>query len=430
MIAQGRSTTYAELETEAARTARRLAARGVGPGDHVATALPAGLAFVELLHALPKLGAVVVPINTRLTSGERRWQIEDCGARLVVEEPLDGEEADPRLRDEIEAGDPHSVIYTSGTSGRPKPVVLTHANHAASAMASAWNLAVAPDDRWLCPLPLFHVGGLAVLLRSALYGTAAILHDGFHEEAALESLASGEATLASLVPTMLRRLRAAGLEEAPALRAALLGGGPVPRDLLEWARDLGLPVLATYGMTETASQVATAPAGGGRRARLLPGVEVQIGSAVLPYRPTGAPSQDNDEILVRGPMVAAGALAADGWLHTGDLGRLDSEGLLRVEGRLKDVIVTGGENVSAAEVEEALRSHPAVDDAAAVGRPDPEWGEVVTGFVVLSGPAEPSELIEHCRERLAAFKVPKTIEPLGALPRNAAGKLVRGRLPG
>ena len=396
----------------------------------MATTLPAGLAFVELLHALPKLGAVLVPINTRLTSGERRWQLEDCGARVVVEEPPEGEEANVDLRVRVDADAARTLIYTSGTSGLPKPVVLTHGNHAASAMASAWNLGVAPDDRWLCPLPLFHVGGLAVLLRSSLYGTAAILHDGLDEEAALKSLGSGEATLVSLVPTMLRRLRAAGLEQAPALRAALLGGGPVPRDLLEWARELGLPVLATYGMTETASQVATTPAGGGEGARILPGVEVRIGTAVLPYGATVPSRRDTGEILVRGPMVAVGAVADNGWLHTGDRGHIDLEGLLHVDGRLKDVIVTGGENVSAAEVEEALLSHPAVQDAAVVGRPDAEWGEVVTGFVVLSETAaEPADLIEHCRTRMAPFKVPKAIELVRGLPRNAAGKLVRSQLP-
>ncbi len=400
----------------------------------MATTLPAGLAFVELLHALPKLGAALVPINTRLTTGERRWQLKDCGARLVVEEPLAGEEADAGLRHEVDAGEAHSVIYTSGTSGRPKPVVLTHGNHTASAMASAWNLGVAPEDRWLCPLPLFHVGGLAVLLRSVVYGTAAILHDGFREDAVLESVVSGQATLASLVPTMLRRLRAAGLDEAPALRAVLLGGGPVPPDLLDWAVERELPVLQTYGMTETASQVATAPAAGAAGARLLPGVEIRIASAAaapVGCRPTTprCHSDQMGEILLRGPTVAGSALAADGWLHTGDRGRVDHAGLLKVDGRLKDVIVTGGENVSAAEVEEALLSHRAVEDAAVVGRPDADWGEAVIAFVVLSGPAEPAELIAHCRERLAAFKLPKALEVVTELPRNAAGKLVRRRLP-
>jgi O-succinylbenzoic acid--CoA ligase len=206
---------------------------------------------------------------------------------------------------------------------------------------------------------------------------------------------------------MLRRLAAAGLAHAPQLRAALLGGGPIPGDLLEWARERGIPVMPTYGMTETASQVVTGEGA-------LPGVELRIGDA--------------GEILVRGPMVSEGALAPDGWLHTGDRGRLDPDGRLHVEGRLKDVIVTGGENVSMAEVEEALLAHPAVDDAGVAARPDPEWGEVVVAHVVLSRDVSDHELAAHCRERLAGYKVPKAFERRDQLPRNAAGKLLRGRL--
>ena len=299
-----------------------------------------------------------------------------------------------------------TVLFTSGTSGAPKPVALTEANHEASAIASAWNLGVDPGDRWLCCLPLWHVGGLSILHRSAIYGTTAVLHEGFDAERVRAELESGAVTLVSLVGTMLRRLIDAGLERWPGLRAALVGGGPVPADLHEWARATGFPLRATYGMTETCSQVVTDH-------RPLLGVELGIG--------------DDGEILVRGPMVAPGELAEDGWLHTRDRGRLDPDGRLEVLGRLDDVIVTGGENVAALEVEEALLSHPAVRDAAVVGRPDAEWGEAVTAFVVADG-ASDAELIAHARERLAPHKVPKAIHRRDELPRNAAGKVVRGRL--
>ncbi len=416
-------TTYAELAAGAARTARRLAALGVGEGERVATTLPPGLAFAELLHALPLLGASLVPLNTRLTAAERRWQLEDSGARLCVEEPLGGGQADISLRTEIDPDSEHSVIYTSGTTGRPAAVSLTHRNHTASALASAWNLGVDPDDRWLCVLPLFHVGGLAILLRSAIYGTTAVVHDGFDAERVADVFTRGEITVASLVPTMLRRLVDAGLEEAPALRAVLLGGGPVPRDLLEWSAKRGLPVLQTYGMTQTSSQIATLTAAEavqltGSAGRPLLGVELSISA--------------DGEILVRGPMVSPGALdRADGWLHTGDRGRLDAEGYLWVEGRLKDVIVTGGENVACAEVERVLEEHPAVLEAAVAGTPDPEWGELVTAYLVLDG-AELDEgsVIAHCRERLAGYKVPRVVNVVDALPRNAAGKLLRRKLAG
>jgi O-succinylbenzoic acid--CoA ligase len=257
------------------------------------------------------------------------------------------------------------------------------------------------------------VGGLAVLLRSAINRTTAVLHRGFVADAVVAELSSGAVTLVSLVPTMLRRLRDAGLERAPALRAALLGGGPMPSDLLDWSRQQGLPVMPTYGLTEAASQVATA-APGERAARPLPDVELRIGR--------------NSELLVRGPMVARGALAPDGWLHTGDRGRLDASGRLLVEGRLKTLIVTGGENVAAEEVEAALLDHPAVRDAAVIGLPDPEWGEAVSAFVVLEDAATADELIEHCRERLAPYKVPKRVEQVPGLPRNAAGKLLRDQV--
>src|SRR5215213_2557482 len=278
-----------------------------------------GIAFAELMHALPRLGAVLVPLNTR------EAEPPTAGARLVVRERPTGEEADVPLRDELDPDAVFAVIHTSGTTAAPKPVELTYRNFFASAVASAWNLGVDLDDRWLCAMPLFHVGGLSILTRSAIYGTCAVVHERFDVDAVRESLASGEATLVSIVATMLRRLRDAGLTEAPALRAALVGGGPVPRDLLDWAAGAGLPVVPTYGMTETCSQIATP--------KLLPGVEVRTG--------------DGDELLVRGPMVAPGALADDGWLHTGDRGHVDEDGRLHVEGRIKDTIVSGGENVAA-----------------------------------------------------------------------------------
>jgi O-succinylbenzoic acid--CoA ligase len=281
---------------------------------------------------------------------------------------------------------------------------LTYGNFKASADASAENLGVEPDDRWLCALPLFHVGGLSILTRSAVYGTCAVVHERFDAEAVRASLESGEATLVSLVATMVRRLRAAGLTRAPALRAALVGGGPVPRDLLDWGAEVGLPLLETYGLTETCSQIATP--------KLLPGVDVRIAA--------------DGEILVRGPMVAPGAIDADGWLHTGDRGRIDFDARLYVEGRLKDVIVSGGENVAAAEVEAALLAHPAVDDAAVVGRPDPEWGEAVVAYVVTT--ASDDELRAHCREHLSRHKVPRAFERVAELPRTESGKVLKGRL--
>jgi O-succinylbenzoic acid--CoA ligase len=393
VVARGEVVTYADLDERVTRAARALAARGIGPGDRVRVSHASGLGFAELLHAVPRLGAVLVPV-----APANPPQPAIGSSQTAIE-----------LRATHEPQEIHSVIHTSGTTGKPKPVELTFGNHAASAAASADALGVDPADRWLCPLPLHHVGGLGVLVRCAINHITAVLHERFDAERVKRTLEAGEVTLASLVPTMLVRLREAGLRRAPGLRAIALGGGPIPAGLLEWAQETGIPVTPVYGMTETCSQVVAGSPG-----RPLHGVELEIG-------PGG-------EILVRGPMVAVKELAPDGWLHTGDLGRLDSQGRLHVEGRLTELIVTGGENVAPLEVEQALLAHPAVADAAVTARPDPEWGEAIVAFVVLREPADQQELRSWCRERLEPHKVPKEIAPVAALPRNAAGKLLRARL--
>ena len=392
--AEGRTLTFAELDARASERARALAAAGVRRGRRVPVTHPAGLQFAELLHALPRLGAVIEPLPPSEPS-------------VPV---LEGAQGDEELLTEVEEDAVHSVIRTSGTTGAAKAVELTFANHAASAAASADALGVDPADRWLCPLPLHHVGGLGVLVRCAINHTTAILHEGFDVSRVKAELEGGGVTLASLVPTMLVRLREAGLREAPGLRAIALGGGPIPAGLLEWAADTGIPVVPVYGMTETCSQVVAGSPG-----RPLRGVELRVA--------------EDGEILVRGPMVSRDALADDGWLHTGDLGRLDGDGLLHVDGRSKEVIVTGGENVSPLEVEQVLLAHPAVADAGVVGVPDREWGEAVTAFVVLRHPASPEELRAWSRERLDTFKAPKEVHAVDSLPRNSGGKLLRDHLP-
>jgi O-succinylbenzoic acid--CoA ligase len=311
-------------------------------------------------------------------------------------------------------------ILTSGTSGEPRPVGLTYGNFLFSAMGSAYNLGVDPSDRWLCCLPLSHVAGLSIILRSVIYGTTAVLLDGFDTEQVASTLVSGDISVLSLVPTQLIRLLEADADlSAP--RAILIGGGPVPLDVLREALARGATVVQTYGMTETCSQVTTlAPEDAERR----------VGSAGRPLL-TSHIRIEAGEILVQGPTVAPGCYEADGWLHTGDLGHMDEEGFLYVTGRRSEVIVTGGENVMPAEVEAVLVSHPAVADAAVVGRPDPEWQEAVCALVVLNGGAETSEeeLRAHCSSALAGFKVPKQVDFVSRLPRTPSGKLLRGQLP-
>jgi O-succinylbenzoic acid--CoA ligase len=377
---------------------------------------------VVLLHALMKLGAVALPLSPRLTEAER-------DAVLAAERPaidlndaadLTQTEADMPLLGEHDMDDLQCRILTSGSSGESRPIGLTYGNFLFSAMGSAFNIGVEPTDRWLCCLPLSHVAGLSIILRSVIYGTTAVLLDGFDTEKVARTLVTGDISVLSLVSTQLIRLLDAGADlSAP--RAILIGGGPVPPDALREALGRGATVVQTYGMTETCSQVTTlAPEDAERR----------VGSAGRPLLTTHIRIEAG-EILVQGPTVAPGTYEGDGWLHTGDLGHIDEEGFLYVTGRSSEVIVTGGENVMPAEVEAVLISHPAVADAAVVGRPDPEWQEAVCALVVLREGAQATdeELRAHCSASLASYKVPKRVDFIGGLPRTASGKLLRGQLP-
>src|SRR5262249_19658900 len=296
--------------------------------------------------------------------------------------------------------------------GAARPVGLTYGNFLWSAVGSAFNIGVDPADRWLCCLPLSHISGLGIVMRSVIYGTTAVVHDGFDLDRVAAALEDDEIGVVSLVTTMLTRLLEAGADLSGP-RAILVGGGPVPEDPLEEALGRGATVVQTYGLTETCSQVTTlAPA----EARS------KLGSAGRPLLTTHLRIQDG-EILVQGPTVAPGRADADGWLHTGDLGHFDAEGFLYLDDRMGDMIVRGGENVVPAEVEKVLLRHPEVADAAVVGREDPEWQQAVTAIVVLQegSAATPDDLRRHCAEALAPYKVPKLVELASALPRTQSG---------
>ncbi len=383
--------SYAELAARASRSARELGRDGVKPGERVPIEAGDPTRFAEAVHACLAYGAAAVPVDPRLSAEERRLRA---------------------LRGDTSLGPGvATVLYTSGTTSAPKQVELTTGNWFANACGSALALGLDPSERWLCPMPLVHVGGLSILLRSTIYATTVVLHGRFDTDAVLAELMDPgrRITLVSLVPTMLARLLDAGLRSPPTLRWALLGGGPIPAPLLARAVEAGVPIAPTYGMTEACSQIATFGVP-------LHGVELRIA--------------EDGEIHVRGAVIAPAALRPDGWLHTGDLGALDERGRLVVTGRKADTIITGGENVAPGEVEAVLGAHPGVADAAVFGRSDPEWGEIVVACVVpLKGEAvDPEQLRAFCRSRLAAFKVPKVIELAERVPRNAMGKLLRREL--
>jgi O-succinylbenzoic acid--CoA ligase len=463
--ASGDTWSYADLDAAVEELAGRLASMGITAGDRVPLLLYTSVDAVRAIHALARIGATPVPLDVTLTSGELRRRIgvvdpdhlvcvADTG-RVAVDS-TDGTSVEPVALGEADGvqsvgshdtaevpgpevgpDDTAVLMFTSGTTGAAKAVVLTWRNLRASAVASAFRLGVRPGDRWLCPLPVYHMGGLAPVLRSALYGTAVIVQEGF--DAGRTALATREhdATGLSLVPTALHRIFEADARLAPSLRFVLLGGAAAGDSLLATCEERGVPVYPTYGTTETASQVATATPTeafehGGTVGRPLFGTEVRIVDEAGTERPGG----ETGEIVVAGPTVTPGYLHGDGsafgprGLHTGDLGYRDETGRLYVVGRTDDVIITGGENVRAGEVEATLREHPAVRDAAVVALDDPEWGERVGALVVPAGnpeaetaPAE--ELRAFCRDRLAGFKTPKAIRTTDALPRTPSGTVDR-----
>ncbi len=448
----GERATFAELDARVDGLSARLAvSRSDGA---VAVWMENGLPFVDAVFACIRLGRLAVVVDPRLSPDEARRAIEPLAPAIVV----GGAGVDERgravardlgaewlahdrplaARSRVDAcaadpGRPAIVVFSSGTSGRPKPVTLTLGNFLWSAMGSAARLGTHPDDRWLACLPLSHLGGLSILFRSVLFGTTTVVHAGFEVAAVRAALAEGGVTMMSLVPTTLARLVAPGDLQAPRLRCALIGGASAPLDLLDEARSAGVPVAPTYGLTETASQVATLPPGEPLRetgrvgAPLLP-TEVRIvdgGGAPVAAGVAG-------RIAVRGATVAPACVGPEGWLDTGDLGRVDGAGALTVLGRLDDVILTGGENVAPGEVEAVLERLPGIAEAAVAPLPDDTWGQVVAAWIVPVEGAAPTleEVRAACAERLAPHKRPRRLTVVSSLPRTALGKIRRGALAG
>lgn len=442
------------LDERVDRVVGWLWAAGVRPGDRVSVLLPPDYQHVELLFAAIRMGAVLVPQNPRLTAAELGARLDVVAPRLVVAAPevlvpagwparalsATLPEADELVQAPARAVDyqpsadsVQSVIFTSGTSGEAKGAVLTLRQHWWAAIGSQLRLGHQPDDVWLLTLPLFHVGGQAILLRAVITGVPVVALSKFDPDQVGRYLSDGSVTLASLVPTMLRRVLAAQRGPfSPRLRAVLIGGGRAEPAWLARAWEAGLPVLPTYGMTETASQAATldraeAPEGLATSGRPLWGVEF----AVLNPGADGV-----GDLAVRGPQVMPRYWrqepwsSAGEWFRTGDLGYFDPKGRLVVVDRRTDLIVSGGENIYPAEVERVLDGHPDVDQVAVVGAADAEWGQVVVCFVVLRPGAafDPAALSAYAAKRLARYKLPRRWVEVTSLPLTANGKVWRERL--
>ena len=474
-----RELSYGELDERSNRLAQALLARGVGAGTRVAYLDRSSPEVVELLFAASKVGAVLVPLNWRLAPPELAAVLEDAKAPVLIAGPAFREVADGLLqrlspapdlvvvgegyeawlaahqpRDPGGRGDAGDVIvqmYTSGTTGVPKGVLTTHGNLAVTAQTSQrWGF----DERSvsLTPLPMFHIGGIGWAYCGLWHGATTVLVSEFDAESVLDVLERRRVTNAVLVPTMLQMLTAvpgAAERDYSALRSIAYGAAPITTTVLKASmRTFGCALFGLYGLTEsTGGVVALEPEDhdpGGPREHLLrsagrpyPWVELRVVDPVG-GRPLGP--REVGEVWLRGPNVTCGyfnrpaetaaTLTPDGWLRTGDGGYLDEDGYLFLTDRIKDMIVSGGENVYPVEVEEALAQHADVADVAVIGVPDPRWGEAVKALVVPRPGARPAaeELIAFARQRLAGYKLPRSVDFVGELPRTPSGKVLKSEL--
>jgi O-succinylbenzoic acid--CoA ligase len=430
----------------------------LGTTQKLGLLVPSNLRTIYTIFALIRLGVTLVPLNTRLSPQEINFQVKnaDCDYILYHE---DYEEKASHIdldasrimsifdvcktnkmqtfpTTDIELDRPFAIIHTSGTSGQPKGAVLTYNNIYQSAMASAYRIGVMPDDRWLCVLPLFHVGGLSIILRSLLYGTAVDLMPKFDVDAVNQALTHRPITLVSLVPTMLHRLLEARTEAwNPKLRLVLLGGAAPSPELVQRCVEEGIPLATTYGLSEASSQVATAtleqvvkkPASVGK-----PLMFTQV--RVVDENSDEMLPNEIGEIIVKGPTVMQGyynnpkataKTLRDGWLYTGDMGYKDDDGDLFVVQRRSDLIVTGGENVYPVEVENVIRQHPDVKEVVVVGLDDAEWGQRVAAAIQLMDGTNlsPDEIIQFARDHLAGYKIPREIRFVTDFQQTSSGKI-------
>jgi O-succinylbenzoic acid--CoA ligase len=465
LILGERTLTFRELWYESVSMAAAWKERGIGLGDRVAILLPTSVEYVVCIHAANIVGATLVLLNTRLTGAELDYQLEltECRhliysaetealhqqltaphtANLVSELKSDtplrnqGDVANNTPLSIVERGGGEvalAIVFTSGTSGKPKAALLTVGAFYASALASTERIGKRDDDRWLCVLPLYHVGGLSIILRATIDEASVELMPKFDAPSLNAKLHDAPITLLSVVPTMLYRMIETRLphQTPKALRLILLGGAAPSSELLQRAAALNLPIATTYGMTETASQVATAlpdlPTRKlGTVGKPLQGNQIRI----VDVDGNDLPHGEHGEVIISGqtlmreyvnnPEATAKALR-DGWLYTGDIGYLDADGDLFVLQRRSDLIISGGENVYPAEVEAVLLSHPLVAQALVVGVPDEEWGQLVGALVVADGTISEAELLAFCADKLARYKQPRRLRFVSELPLTASGK--------
>ena len=461
--------TYRLLAARSAAAARLLHELGVRPGDRVATLTANRGEFVELLYAVARVGAVLAPLNWRLAGPELEYQLADAGARVLFTETqhavaagrlavetlvvFDGDYT--RRRDaaravvpiEAEAGfaDPYVILYTAGTTGRAKGAVLTHANVFWNVVNMSVAVGLSEADTTVTMLPMFHSGGIGLFtVPSLTLGGRVVIQRSFNAAGLRRLIVDEHAAVVLGVPATwlaMAELPDFTARDCPSLRYLCSGGAPLPTPLIDRLAARGFVVLQGYGLTETAPGGTLMPPPDWRRKAGTvgkPALLVELRAVADDGTPV--PAGAIGEVQFRGPNVFAGywrrpeataeAFTDDGWFRTGDLGTFDDEGFLTLVDRKKDMVITGGENVYSAEVEDVLFAHPAIAEAAIIGVPDERWGERVVAVVVCQPGAtvEPDALIAFCRERLAKYKSPREVVFIDALPRNAAGKVLKREL--
>ena len=482
LVFEGESLTFAALDDRADRVAAALAARGVEPGDHVAMLMYNRLEFVEAFLGIQRLGAAAVPVNFRLAAEEVEYVLADSRAvGLIADEDLADTAtaaaasiSDLRFRLDVGAPGPGAepyeealaaapaeppdllvgeeaiafLMYTSGTTGRPKGALLTHRNLVVNTMNWLYEVGARTDDVWLSGLPLFHIGGLNGLLPFLFLGAPAVIEPstGFDARRSLERLAAHDVSMCFFVPTQWQEIcsrpEVAELD-ASRLRVAMWGASQAPLQTLELLAETfpSVQIVNAFGQTEMSSNTCFLRGEDAiRKMGSIGRPAVNVEARIVDEAGADVPPGEVGEIVYRGPTVMQGYFEkpeataeafAGGWFHSGDLVREDEEGFLYVVDRLKDMLISGGENVYPAEVERTLMQHPAVAEVAVLGVPHPRWVETPLAVVVPEAGASAvteAELIEHCRERLAGYKKPSAVVFADSLPRNAAGKVLKRRL--
>ena len=436
--------TYRQLDARATTLANRLCSLGATPGASATLCVTPAPDAIAALFALWKAGCVAAPLHERLTPPEVDHACKIVNSSLHIDNytlqytlrttPSKGHDGSRAPTPRSPFPDVIAYILTSGSSGPPKALGFTRGTFAASASAVANRLESGPGDRWGLCLSPGHIGGLSLIVRAVMTGSSVRIWPTFDAGAVARAILAGEVTHLAVVPVMLQRILARlGDHQVPeSLRCVLVGGAAAPRALLDQAWAAELPLATTWGMTETASQVATAPPALARRhpgtaGRPLSGVEVRQGpgGALHVRGPTLA------SVVIRGPGAPPEPLPTDpgGWFATRDLGRVDPGGLVWIEGRAGAIIVSGGLNVSPAEVERVIEALPGVTAAVVTGIPDEEWGEVVAA-VVEADPAAvtAADVNRHCRKHLVRGRCPTRTLVVDELPRTWTGKVMRSRL--